>query len=85
MKRRRQSKKKRSQASLFHAAEEGMVEVVADLIKGGADVNEKNHQTALHSAAANGQRVFKYPTPYVSNPLFNPTPSMSGPGEYMEV
>jgi hypothetical protein len=46
-----------------------MVEVVADLIKGGADVNEKNHQTALHSAAANGQRVFKYPTPYVSNPL----------------
>ncbi len=49
MKRRRQSKKKRSQASLFHAAEEGMVEVVADLIKGGADVNEKNNQTALQA------------------------------------
>ena len=43
MKKRRQSKKKRSQASLFHAAEEGMVEVVADLIKEGANVNEKNH------------------------------------------
>ena len=34
-----------------------MVEVVADLIKGGADVNEKNNQTALHSAAANGQHA----------------------------
>jgi hypothetical protein len=29
--------------SLFYAAEKGMVEVVADLIKEGADVNEKNH------------------------------------------
>ena len=28
--------------SLFYAAEEGMVELVADLIKEGADVNEKN-------------------------------------------
>jgi hypothetical protein len=26
-----------------------MVEVVADLIKGGADVNEKNNQTALQA------------------------------------
>ena len=42
MKKRRQSKKKRSQASLFHAAEEGILELVAELIKEGADVNEKN-------------------------------------------
>ena len=28
--------------SLFYAAEEGMVELVADLIKEGANVNEKN-------------------------------------------
>jgi hypothetical protein len=29
--------------SLFYAAEKGMVEVVADLIKEGANVNEKNN------------------------------------------
>ena len=29
--------------SLFYAAAEGMVELVADLIKEGANVNEKNH------------------------------------------
>ena len=29
--------------SLFYAAEKGMVELVADLIKEGADVNDKNH------------------------------------------
>ena len=29
--------------SLFYVAEEGMVELVADLIKEGANVNEKNH------------------------------------------
>jgi hypothetical protein len=29
--------------SLFYAAEKGMVELVADLIKEGADVNEKKH------------------------------------------
>ena len=35
--------------SLFYAAEKGMVEVVADLIKEGADVNEKN-QVSLNRA-----------------------------------
>jgi hypothetical protein len=29
--------------SLFYAAEKGMVELVADLIKEGANVNEKDH------------------------------------------
>jgi hypothetical protein len=29
--------------SLFYAAQEGMVELVADLIKEGAEVNEKTH------------------------------------------
>ena len=29
--------------SLFYAAQMGMVELVEDLIKEGADVNEKNH------------------------------------------
>jgi hypothetical protein len=29
--------------SLFYAAEKGIVELVADLIKEGAEVNEKNH------------------------------------------
>jgi len=29
--------------SLFYAAEKGMVELVADLIKEGADVNEKDN------------------------------------------
>jgi hypothetical protein len=29
--------------SLFYASENGMLEVVADLIKEGGDVNEKNH------------------------------------------
>jgi hypothetical protein len=33
--------------SLFYAAEKGMLELVADLIKEGADVNEKNH-VSLH-------------------------------------
>ena len=39
--------------SLFYAAEEGILELVADLIKEGADVNERDKasRTALHYAA----------------------------------
>ena len=46
--------------SLLVAAEEGMVQDVAELIKGGADVNETVHgeqsgqQAPLHYAAAHG-------------------------------
>jgi len=46
--------------SLFGAAEKGMVQDVAELIKGGADVNETVHgeqsgqQAPLHYAAAHG-------------------------------
>jgi solute carrier family 25 (mitochondrial adenine nucleotide translocator), member 4/5/6/31 len=42
--------------SLFDAAEEGTLELVADLIKEGADVNEKNHDgdTSLHIASSSG-------------------------------
>ena len=42
--------------SLFGAAENGMVQDVAELIKGGADVNQTGfHQRApLHVAAVNG-------------------------------
>ena len=41
--------------SLFYAAEKGMVEVVADLIKEGADVNEKlekGHVSVNHVLSA---------------------------------
>ena len=42
--------------SLLFAAAQGMVEDVAELIKGGADVNQTDSgkHTALHHAAANG-------------------------------
>ena len=42
--------------SLFYAVEQGNLELVSDLIKGGADVNETNRrgQTSLHYASWNG-------------------------------
>ena len=42
--------------SLFYAAEQDMVELVADLIKEGSDVNEKEHygRTSLHLASLYG-------------------------------
>ncbi len=42
--------------SLVYAAEEGMVELVADLINEGAEVNEKaqNGETSLHVASMSG-------------------------------
>jgi ankyrin repeat protein len=46
----------RAQHSLFYVAQKGMVALVADLIKEGADVNEKNHdeETSLHKASYHG-------------------------------
>ena len=38
--------------SLFYAAQRGMVELVADLIKEGADVNEKEHVSVNHVLSA---------------------------------
>ena len=45
-------------SSLFYAAEEGLLELVADLIKEGADVNEQNEagNTAVERAQ-NAQTV----------------------------
>jgi len=45
--------------SLFYAAEEGILELVADLIKEGADVNERDQEsrTALHWAAIKGHEA----------------------------
>jgi len=45
--------------SLFYAAGRAMVELVADLIEEGADVNEKNHDgyTSLHLASSSSRHV----------------------------